>query len=314
MGGLLNRGNTPSVTLRKPLPINNVSVASTIVSRTDTITISAGAAGTKGSFMLSLAPIASNLGDLVANFNDKSLSITSTALTTEVPFEQVMARASANQNQNLVGENIPDYKTYLQNGEFYVIYETGRVFYSKADTSTAVSAAYSVRVGSSSSGSTGATSTTTGFTNAIPETIYRTTAITKVDGQVSPFESNSRADLNTNLNTQIAFEDLVNKVGRVETQMEPTNLTASGLVRTGACRVAGFVVNSAAAGATIKIWNQTTAAGPVLLNTIPYTAAVNQGPSVVNIPGNAGICTNGCYVTISGIMDVTVFTAQAFNQ
>lgn len=135
------------MTLRKPLPVNDVTFASTIVSQSDTLAASAGAAGTKGTLMCTFAPIASAQGDLVGNFNDKSLVITSTALTTEVPFEVVMARASADQNLNTVGEGAPDYKAYLSDGEFYVIYETGRIFYSKADASTAVTAAYKYRGG-----------------------------------------------------------------------------------------------------------------------------------------------------------------------
>ncbi len=144
---MLNRGNSSAVTLRKPLPVNDVTFASTIVSQSDTLAASAGAAGTKGTLMCTFAPIASAQGDLVGNFNDKSLVITSTALTTEVPFEVVMARASADQNSNTVGEGAPDYKAYLSPGEFYVIYETGRIFYSKADASTAVTAAYKYRGG-----------------------------------------------------------------------------------------------------------------------------------------------------------------------
>lgn len=149
--GLLNRGNTSAVTLRKPLPVNDITFASTVFSQTDTLSASAGAAGTKGTLMLSFAPVASAQGDLVGNFIDKSLAITSTALTTEVPFEVVAARAAANQNLSMVGEGAPDYKAYLENGEFYVIYETGRLFYSKADASTAVSATYKYRGGATSS-------------------------------------------------------------------------------------------------------------------------------------------------------------------
>jgi hypothetical protein len=142
---LLNRGNTSAVTLRKALPTLNVNHATTIEAKTDALSASAGAAETKGTLMCTLAPIASVNGDLVGNFNDSSVVVTSTALTTEVPFELVAARASANQNLHSVGEGAPDYKSYLLPGEFYIIYETGRIFYSKEDNSTDVSVAYKYR-------------------------------------------------------------------------------------------------------------------------------------------------------------------------
>jgi hypothetical protein len=144
--GLLNRGNTSAVTLRKPLPILDVTHATTIEAQTDALSASAGAAGTTGTLMCTLAPIASANGDLVGNFIDSSVVVTSTALTTEVPFELIAARAAANQNLSTVGEGAPDYKSYLLPGEFYIIYETGRIFYSKEDNSTDVSVAYKYRV------------------------------------------------------------------------------------------------------------------------------------------------------------------------
>jgi hypothetical protein len=152
--GLLNRGNSSAATLRKPLPTNNVSTASSVVSQTDVLTANSGGAGTKGTLMLAYGPIASAYGDLVGKFGDSSLVITSTALTTEVPFEQVMARAGANQN-NVDGGAV-DYSAYLANGEYYVVYETGRIYYSKADNSTSVSASYKYRqLTTSGSGSGG---------------------------------------------------------------------------------------------------------------------------------------------------------------
>ena len=142
---MLNRGSS-SATLRKPLPVNDVTFASTIIAITDVLAAGVGVAGTTGTIMLTYGPVASSNGDLVGKFGDSSLVVTSTALTTEVPFEQVMARAGADQNN--VDAGTVDYTAYLTNGEYYVVYETGRIYYAKYDASTAASCAYKIRSGS----------------------------------------------------------------------------------------------------------------------------------------------------------------------
>ena len=141
---MLNRGSS-SATLRKPLPVNDVTFASTIIAITDVLAAGVGVAGTTGTIMLTYGPVASSNGDLVGKFGDSSLVVTSTALTTEVPFETVMARAGANQNN--VDAGTVDYTAYLTNGEYYVVYETGRIYYAKYDASTAASCAYKIRGG-----------------------------------------------------------------------------------------------------------------------------------------------------------------------
>lgn len=310
--GLLNRGNTSAVTLRKPLPINDVTFASTIIAQTDTLSASAGAAGTKGTFLIKYAPIASALGDLVGMFGDSSLAITSTALTTEVPFETVMARAGANQNNETVGN--PDYKAYLANGEFYVIYETGKVFYSKADASTAVSAVYFYRSGSSSGGTGTSASQTQGTaaTNAAAVGnpvqvggVYNSTAPILDSGDASAIQLDSLGNTQVNQYTKIAGEDLTYDVTKVQRQATYTNISASALIKTGAGQLMGIMVNSCAATATIKIWDNTSAATTVLLNTITFTLAATQGGFFIPLPDIK--FTTGLYVTIAvAAMDVTI--------
>lgn len=76
-----------------------------------------------------------------------------------------------------------------------------------------------------------------------------------------------------------------------------TNLTASALVKTGAGTLKGMYVNSTTAG-TIKFWDQTSAAVPVINNTI--TPAVGY-----HALGDVAF-TNGLYATIGGVLDVTL--------
>jgi len=307
--GLLNRGNTAAVTLRKPLPVNDVTFASTIVTKTDALSAAAGAAGTKGSIICSFAPIASAIGDLVGNFNDKSLVITSTALTTEVPFELVMARASADQNQSTVGEGAPDYKAYLTNGEFYVIYETSRIFYCKADASTAVSAAYKYRGGATSSGPGSVVDITkvggtdvpttsadglgndltqlpvtarisgfngvgwdriragiiaagspTGHLNTLPGAIYRTTPLSKVDGQVSVIESDSLGNQKTTHATQIAGENLID--GFLWTNPLPTSSATGAIVLDVSAALEASTISKATAGRMYSMYGRIDKTAP----------------------------------------------------
>ena len=75
------------------------------------------------------------------------------------------------------------------------------------------------------------------------------------------------------------------------------NLSASGLVRTGPGQLLGIFVASSSAG-TIKVWDNTSAATTVLVNT--FTAV---GGSFYPMPFSF---TTGLYVTIAGTLDCTV--------
>lgn len=76
------------------------------------------------------------------------------------------------------------------------------------------------------------------------------------------------------------------------------NLTASALVKTGTGIIKGMYVNSTTAG-TIKFWDKTTAATPVINNTItPAIGYHNLGDVAF---------TTGLYATIGGTLDVTLY-------
>ena len=77
------------------------------------------------------------------------------------------------------------------------------------------------------------------------------------------------------------------------------NLTASGLVKTGAGVVAGIVVNSHTGG-TIKLWDNTSAATTVIANTI--TLGVGER----FVPFYNATFDVGLFVTIGGTADITV--------
>lgn len=77
-----------------------------------------------------------------------------------------------------------------------------------------------------------------------------------------------------------------------------TNLSASGLVKTGAGQLLGIFVASTSSG-TIKVWDNTSAATTILVNTFTPTA-----PGFYSIPANF---TTGLYITLANTIDCTIF-------
>ena len=78
------------------------------------------------------------------------------------------------------------------------------------------------------------------------------------------------------------------------------NTAASALVKTGQGSVAGFIINSHTSG-TLKLWDNTSAATTVLMNTYTFTA----GSGVVNFPKPIAFDV-GLYATIGGTADITI--------
>jgi hypothetical protein len=79
------------------------------------------------------------------------------------------------------------------------------------------------------------------------------------------------------------------------------NTTASVLVKTGQGRLQGIMVAAASATPTIKLWDNTSAAGNVLVNTFtPVAGTQYLFPDVDFV--------TGLFITISGTVDCTVFT------
>jgi len=77
------------------------------------------------------------------------------------------------------------------------------------------------------------------------------------------------------------------------------NITASGLVKTGAGKVVGVVINSHSSG-TLRFWDAVTAATPTIFNTITLSAGERF------IPLYEVSFSIGLYVTIGGTANVTI--------
>lgn len=104
---------------------------------------------------------------------------------------------------------------------------------------------------------------------------------------------------NINAATKLAGEDLTNDVLKIRDSATYTNISASALIKTGAGVLKGIVVNSHTSG-TLKLWDNTSAATTVLLNTITFAA----GPNFIKLP--AVEFSTGLYATIGGTADITI--------
>lgn len=79
-----------------------------------------------------------------------------------------------------------------------------------------------------------------------------------------------------------------------------SNITASGAVKSSAGTLYGIVINSHTGG-TLKLWDQTSAAVPVLINTYTFTAGSG------NIMFPMGVSFNtGLFATVGGTVDLTI--------
>lgn len=75
------------------------------------------------------------------------------------------------------------------------------------------------------------------------------------------------------------------------------SMSASGLLKSGDGVLVGFTIASGTA-VTIKVWDNTSAAGTVILDT---TAALTPAGQFISVPANFG---TGCYVTLGGTTPV----------
>lgn len=88
-------------------------------------------------------------------------------------------------------------------------------------------------------------------------------------------------------------------MSQIQQSGTPVNLSASGAVSLVSGSVLGYHVNTTSGG-TLVFRNGGTSSGTAL------NAAVAPGVGFTAFPA---YCTSGCYVTISGTIDVTVFFA-----
>lgn len=101
------------------------------------------------------------------------------------------------------------------------------------------------------------------------------------------------------LASRIAGENIEDDVLETEDRSTYTNITADTLIKTGPGRLKGIFVASGTTP-TIKIWDNTSAATNVIVNTFtPVVATYYAFPDVE--------FATGLYVDVGGTIDCTVF-------
>lgn len=305
----------------------------------ESITNAAGAAGTVQNFVFAVAPIANAAGTDLGSVGDTSIALTHTAFTTEV-----LPKADADLAN---GEYYVDYLTGKARGKKATTATSGTANYTVFSIMTNITGNEAVKItdgtdeaeveasgadavsntrGSLSVGArlsgfngttwdrlragiTAVTSTLTGWLNTLPWAVYNTTPTTRTNGQGGPLQASEVGSLMVQEANRPGFENNARGIAKTETQLIATNITASTLIRTGAGVFAGIVVNSASAGATVKVWDNTSAASTVLNNTVTFTSAVNEGTKMIEVPNGLATFATGLYVSITGTIDITVYHA-----
>lgn len=79
------------------------------------------------------------------------------------------------------------------------------------------------------------------------------------------------------------------------------NITADTLIKEGAGKLTGIFCASGTTP-TIKVWDNTSAAAPVLINTFTPVAA-----TMYRMPDGGVQFTRGLFVDVGGTIDCTVF-------
>ncbi len=135
-----------------------------------------------------------------------------------------------------------------------------------------------------------------GVYESSPETLTNDTAaaiLLDINRRVQMLNAYLNAGENLTINKQL-----------VEQQTNPTFISASTLIATGASRYSGIFVSIATSTPTLKVWNNTAASGTVLVETFtPVAGTLYTMGAMVN-------CSTGIYVTISGTVSCTVLWNQ----
>lgn len=85
----------------------------------------------------------------------------------------------------------------------------------------------------------------------------------------------------------------------LNSQVRYKNMSASALVKSGQGRINGIFVATTSSG-TFKVWDNTSAATTILINTTTPAAA-----SMILLPDVR--FETGLYITIANTLDITVF-------
>lgn len=134
--------------------------------------------------------------------------------------------------------------------------------------------------------------------------VYNTSAPAPSNGQMEPLQLDSSGNLQTNLFTKIAGEDLTNDVMKVEEQFSFQNITSATTttIKSGAGVLRALVINKAVASATVAIYDNTAGSGTLIGTiTMPATLLSNQASLNYSVKFATGLT-----IVTTGAQDITV--------
>ncbi len=274
-----------------------------------TLTADAGqAAGTAVLGVLAYDYSLDKIQSCQARFGDASLTFTSTAFTTEVfiPPEELEKGDALNWKQRL-----STFTSSLSNGQYVVDYRDGVLYGKKASTQTTLTSTSYVIAGTAnvvSGGNVAAGSTDSGNPVKVGA-VYNSTAPTYTTGQRTDLQADSQGNLQSNLFTKIAGEDLTNDVMKCEEQFSYTNITLAAptttVVKSGAGLLHCIQINKAVATGVITVYDNTAASGTVIATiTQPAAVLATTQNCLYDVKFNTGLTV----VTSTAAQDITVST------
>lgn len=250
-------------------------------------TIDAGqAAGTLVEGKLAYSNILNAAGSMLAVYQDKSLSFTSTAFTTEIPlnFEAAEIADALSGSARITAINAAvNAGAGFSNGQYAVDYRTGMLYGRKADTSvtltsTAYKAPQSSSAGGASSGIFAEDSANASGDNGVHILSVRQDTIassTSADGDYQDVKSDTLGALYGREVYAASAEDNTVGVFKVEERFSYTNITSATTttVKSGSGFLHCITINTTAAG-TITIYDNTAGSG-TKIGTLKASVAEN---------------------------------------
>ena len=150
----------------------------------------------------------------------------------------------------------------------------------------------------------------TGMLNVIPVAQYQGAgAVTVASGQISPLQVDSLGNLQANLYSKLAGEDLVNDVMKISQENTYTNIvgaTSSFSIKASAGVLNSVIFNTAAPSAVLVLYDNTSAAGTQIAS-IGIPGVVGPAPIAIQygVKFNTGLFV-GLPTGFSGPVNVTI--------
>jgi len=307
-------------------------------------TIDAGqAAGVAVEAVLAKNNVKNSQGRIQATIQDTSLTFTSTAFTTEVaidltvmeqmdnvPWATRLAALTANLTN---GQYVVDYskgilygkkastQTTLTNAAYNINSEVlGSISIDEFPAAAAAADATANPTTTSirsfpfgfngttwdrlRAGVTTVTATLTGWLNALPWAVYNATPTVRTEGQGGPVQADVNGNVNSNLGTKIAGENLTTDRMMVEQAYTGIRYAADQLVKTGAgfLHTLTFSCNDAAPTAgSIIVYDNTAESGTIIYSETFTTTAFRGYTVTLDVAFSTGL-----YIGFTTTADVNV--------